>query len=146
MLILASTQLSVGQSRDRSRCGTVMGILIKCQGAVSGRVRRTSSGQLATDASVRPGPRISATRARTAVVSWASAIRATRLWPSTPQAKTAIGQARINSPHFRMRLLRLWQFAHKRQQIAVRVAKEGHPQIVVRHSGDQVRLLFERDA
>ena len=37
-------------------------------------------------------------------------------------------------------------FAHEREQIAVRVAKERHPQIVVRQPRDQVRLAFGDDA
>src|SRR5258708_7715440 len=37
-------------------------------------------------------------------------------------------------------------FAHQREQIPVQVPEECHPQLVIRHLGDQVRLAFEADA
>ena len=40
----------------------------------------------------------------------------------------------------------LFYFAHQAQQIAFRIAEEGHPQIVIGHSGDEVRLVVKLHA
>jgi hypothetical protein len=36
-----------------------------------------------------------------------------------------------------------FHFAHQGQQIVFGVAEEGHPEVVVGHAGDHVRLVFE---
>src|ERR1039457_521114 len=85
---------------------------MKCQLAVSGRERRTSSAQLAMEAIDWPGPRMAATRARAAGVSWASAIRATRLCPSGPHAKVGRQPATTAiTANFRMQLSVTWRYA-----------------------------------
>lgn len=38
------------------------------------------------------------------------------------------------------------RFAHEREQVALGVAEESHPQIVIRQAGDHVRPAFERHA
>jgi len=39
--------------------------------------------------------------------------------------------------------LAMAQLAHQSEQVPLGIAKEGHPQIVIRHSGDDVGLVFK---
>src|ERR1700722_4483226 len=49
-------------------------------------------------------------------------------------------------PIFFISSLLSFHFAHKREQIVFAVAEERHPQIMVRHFGDHMRLVFELHA